>query len=128
MLRRARSARRVRLAEALHEGPQRSPLGDSLPSVEPATVGAIPLAAGRSATFGPAMQPAHMPPEQFDYIVNAISTTEPDRLKLSAFVKISAFRSEVDKLLSEAWHPKHIGIERNTPAILYRLTAASNQN
>jgi hypothetical protein len=67
----------------------------------------------------------HLPPEQFDYIVSAISTTEPDRLKLSAFVKISAFRSEVDKSLSEPWHPKHIGIERNTPAILYRLTAAS---
>jgi hypothetical protein len=67
----------------------------------------------------------HLPPEQFDYIVSAISTTQPDRLKLSASVKISAFRSEVDKSLSEPWHPKDIGIERNTPAILCCLTAAS---
>jgi hypothetical protein len=35
-----------------------------------------------------------LPPEQFDYIVSAIATTEPDRLKLSTIVQISAFRSE----------------------------------
>jgi hypothetical protein len=67
----------------------------------------------------------YLPPEQFDYIASAISTTGPDRLKLSAIVGISAFRSEVDKSLSEPWHPKYIGIERDTPAILCRLTAAS---
>jgi hypothetical protein len=67
----------------------------------------------------------YLPSEQFDYIASAISTTGPDRLKLSAIVQISAFRSEVDKSLSEPWHPKDIGIERNTRAILYRLTAAS---
>jgi hypothetical protein len=67
----------------------------------------------------------YLPPEQFDYIVSAISATGPARLKLSAVVKISAFRSEVDKALSEPWHPRHIWIESNTPAILYRLTAAS---
>jgi hypothetical protein len=67
----------------------------------------------------------YLPPEQFDYIASAISTTGPDRLKLSAIVGISAFRSEVDKSLSEPRHPKYIGIERDTPAILCRLTAAS---
>ena len=67
----------------------------------------------------------YLPPEQFDYIASAISTSGPDRLKLSATVEISAFRSEVDKSLLEPWHSIDIGIERNTPAILYRLTAAS---
>jgi len=67
----------------------------------------------------------YLPPEQFDYIVSAISTTAPERLRLSADVKISAFRSEVDKSLTEPWHPTHIAIERNTPAILCCLTAAS---
>jgi hypothetical protein len=67
----------------------------------------------------------HLPPEQFDYIVCAVSTTELDRLKLSADVMISAFRSEAEKALSEPWHSMDIGIERSTPAILYRLTAAS---
>jgi hypothetical protein len=67
----------------------------------------------------------YLPPEQFDYIVNAVATTEPDRLKLSANVLISAFRSEVDKALSEPWNRKDIGIERSTPAILHRLTATS---
>ena len=67
----------------------------------------------------------YLPPEQFDYVISAISTSGPDRLKLSATVQISAFRSEVDKSLSEPWHPIDIGIERNTPVILYRLTAAS---
>ena len=43
----------------------------------------------------------YLPPEQFDYIASAISTSGPDRLKLSATVEISAFRSEVDKSLSE---------------------------
>jgi hypothetical protein len=67
----------------------------------------------------------YLPPEQFDYIASAVSTTGPDRLKLSAVVQISAFRSEADKSLSEPWCPNHIAIERNTPAILFRLTAAS---
>jgi hypothetical protein len=67
----------------------------------------------------------YLPPEQFDYVISAVSTSAPDRLKLSANVKISAFRSEVDKALSEPWHNMDIGIERNTPAILYRLVATS---
>lgn len=78
--------------------------------------------------YGPADElhlDLYLPPGQFDYIASAIGSTNSNRLALSAIVKISAFRSEVDKSLSEPWHPVDIGIERNSPAILYRLTASS---
>jgi hypothetical protein len=77
--------------------------------------------------FGPADElhlHFHMPPKQFDHIVSAIAGGEPDCVALSAMVKISAFRMEADRALSEPWHPKQIGIERSTPVILRRLTAS----
>src|SRR5271166_4614935 len=56
---RARAQRSTRvLAKAPNERPQRSALRNRFASVEPMTVGAVPLAAGRAATFRPAVQPA----------------------------------------------------------------------
>jgi hypothetical protein len=57
-----------------------------------------------------------MPPEQFDYIANVVTSAGSDRVTLSAVVQISAFRTEVDRALSEPWHQMTIGIERHTPA------------
>ncbi len=54
---RAQRSARV-LPKAPNKAPQRLALGNGLASVEPVTVGAVSLAAGRSATFRPAMQPA----------------------------------------------------------------------